>query len=125
MDDELQNLPIVNINSIKEKFSLSEQEQDIIEQVLYKPINGVGTIRNSKPHTSPEAAWVWRTCMSHISSEERFQIVNPQIDHALGKAGEVLTFYRVYLMSIVDKILSVIPDEQRHGEAAWKRASKA
>ena len=111
-------LPIVDVNKIKKKFTLTEEEESVILSIMYNPVNGVGVIRATRPTSSPVSSWVWRSVLMFVSPEENFHSVTPSLDSYIESATvDVDT-----LNTIVDKIVSTIDKDQQHGSLHWKKS---
>lgn len=119
MNDKINfNLPIVDVKKIKEKFALTEEEEEIILGILYNHTNGVGVVRATRPTTSNVCSWVWRSVLMFISPEEKFHSVSPALDSYLeGESIDVDV-----LNSIVDKVISTIDPSKQYGSINWKES---
>lgn len=111
-------LPIVDVNKIKNKFNLSDEEESIILSILYNPINGVGIMRATRPTNSDVSSWVWRSVLMLVSPEEKFHSVTPSLDSYIENSAGDFNF----LNSIVDKIVSTIDEKYQYGSLNWKKA---
>lgn len=112
------NLPVVDVNKIKEKFVLTQEEEDIILGILYNPYNGMGVIRATRPIQSNICSWVWRSVLMFVSPEEKFHSVSPSLDNYIKDSIVDIDV----LNSIVDKVVSTIEVESQYGSSNWKDA---
>lgn len=112
------NLPIVDVNKIRKKFALTEEEESIILSIIYNPLNGVGILRATRPTKSPVSSWVWRSVLMFVSPEEKFHSVTPSLDNYIENSSVDVDV----LNSIVDKIVSTIDESSQYGSLNWKNA---
>lgn len=112
------SLPYIDINLIKSRFNISKEEREIIEGIVYNPLNGVGILRATRPKQSGAHSWVWRNVMMMVSPEEKFHVVTPSLDGYLAGSD----YDEQTLNGLVDKIISTIPENKLLGILDWKDA---
>ena len=121
------NLPTIRISDVNEKFPLDAEEVEIINDILYNPVNGVGVLRGTRPKVNGVSAWVWRKLMTLVSQEIKFHSISTSLDSYLDedypndtvedRANRIL-----WLELLVEKIMVVIPENEQHGANSWKMA---
>lgn len=112
------DLPTLDIAAIKNIHDLSVWEESVLLDMLYKPVDGRGIIRATRPKESGLASWAWRHMMTFVSSEEKFHAVSCNYDKYLAdEPSPTETQYK--LMMLVEKALDTVPNEQLHGLNAW------
>ena len=121
------NLPTVNISAIKEKFDLSYEDEEILNNILYNPVGGIGILRGTRPKNNGTTAWVWRSLMTLVSQETKFHYIATSLDSYLNEDYPDDTLeereHRILgLELLVEKVMSVIPENAQHGANEWKLA---
>lgn len=117
-------LPIIDINRIKEKYSLTDDEEKLILGIMYEPNNGKGTLRGSRPKASGESSWLWRNVMMYVSPEEKFHATSTSLDSYIESSTDKSKMeVEAYLSSILNKILDSFQDDQLTGANHWKEAN--
>lgn len=126
-------LPIIDINKIRNKFSLSLLEEKILSEIIYNPTNGVGVLRATRPkQAGPLCSWVWRNLMMLTSPEEKFHYVAVSFDEYIGEAlKEISENQNIVankddiestLTQLIEKILSTLSPDELHGVNNWRSA---
>lgn len=119
-------LPIIDLNKIKQMHEVTPTEEDIILGVMYSPVGGVGVLRATRQKDSPYSSWVWRKIMLLASPEEKFHCLATSLDeyiHADNLTNSEYVALVGELDIIVNKVVSSLDETTLPGMLRWKKAN--
>lgn len=115
-------LPTIDIDKIQQKYSLTDEEINIIHGIMYNPFRGVGVLRATRPTNNGIHSWVWRQMMMRVSPEEKFHSAATVLDGYLSEYTYDDPGIEDFLHQLIDKIMFCVPTELQHGLNNWKNS---
>jgi hypothetical protein len=113
-DANFDNLPLIDLSSIR----CTAREFDLVQKIVYTKNDGTNILRATRPKQEDESRWLWRKVMQAVSPEEKFHAATPQIDEYLLPDSDIDSLH-----SLLDAVLAVIPEKDKHGMRVWARVN--